>query len=123
MPPKKLNEISGMPQIVDALNGWGSKITLMKVTQAVVNGFVQQVTQELTFIGTIQPLSPKLLQLKPEGQRGFQWLQIHCYEGDLQLNDNDQITYSGDLYKIMGVLPYDLNNYREYHAIKDYQGP
>lgn len=125
MSPTPLNQYSGMPQISGVLDGWKKPITLMKIMQNVVNGIPVDVPQAINFEGTIQPLSPKLLSLKPEGQRGFAWLQIHAVSGSLNLNDNDRIqipVYDNKIYKVMGVLDYSLNGYIEYHAIEDYQG-
>jgi hypothetical protein len=121
MSTKPLNLGSGMPQMGPAFAGWAKALTLTKRVQVVTNALISYTTQNLNFRGTIQPLSPKLLALKPEGQRGWQWLQIHCFAGRLDLDDNDQIIYNGDIYKVMAILPYDLNNYIEYHLVKDYQ--
>lgn len=121
--PNKLNQLSGMPKMSAAFAGWFQSITLQVVTQTVgADHFVQQATKSVTFKGTIQPLSPKQIALKPEGQRAWTWLQIHCEGTNLTFQDNDIITYNGQNYKIMATRDYSLNNYIEYHAIQDYQG-
>lgn len=122
MSPKKLNQLSGMPQMGRAFAGWMKKITLQRRVQAIVDdGFQSYVDTDFTFDGVIQPLSPKQIMLKPEGQRAWTWLQVHCFSGNLNLNTNDQIIYNGDLFKVMAELDYSLNGYIEYHLIKDYQ--
>lgn len=75
----------------------------------------------ITFRGVIQPLQPKTIALKPEGQRAWEWLQIHCFSGPLNLDDDDQIIWQGRNYKVMGVYNYELNGYIEYHLVRDYQ--
>lgn len=142
------NRVSGMPQIGAAFAGWLQVITIKKRNQTVVDALVTygapatwdgsgdadawDVPGEtydkplppvtaITFKGTIQPLSPKLIALKPEGQRAWEWLQIHCFSGPLNLRNNDQIIYNGKDYKIMGINDYSLNGFIEYHAIEDYQ--
>ncbi len=110
-----------MPKITAAFNGWGSAITLQKVVQTVVNSFVTETITPVTFQGVIQPLSPRAIQLKPEGQRSFEWLQIHCYSSRVNLDNNDRIIYNGKRYKIMANNDYSNNNYIEYHAVKDYE--
>lgn len=141
-----LNIGSGMPQMGPAFSGWGSTITLYKRTQSVLDGLVnygdpsqwdqpeQQfdvpgesfdkpippITQ-IVFSGVVQPLNPKLIALKPEGQRAWEWLQIHCFSGQLNLDTNDVIIYNGKNFKIMAVNDYSLDNYVEYHCIFDYQ--
>lgn len=120
---KTLDQYSGMPQISDAFAGWLNTITLILITQLVSNnGFVSEVETPVTFEGVIQPLSPKSLILKPEGERAFEWLQIHCPSGSLTLQPKDKIICNGKRYKIMAQNDYNLDNYVEYHAIFDYQG-
>lgn len=114
---------SGMPQIRSALNGWTRRITCTRRAQTVKNdGFVKNIDKSFIFWGTIQPLSPNQIELKPEGQRSWQWYQVHCRTNDASLLlPNDIITYIGQTYKIMGQNDYSLNGMVEYHAIKDYQ--
>lgn len=117
-----LNMASGMPQMRAAFSGWAKTITLTKRTQGVANnGIVYDIDVNFTFKGTIQPLSPKSIILKPEGQRAWEWLQIHALAGSLNLNVNDQIVYNGRVFKVMAQNDYSLNNYIEYHVVRDYQ--
>lgn len=106
-----------------AFSGWFMPITINLVTQSVnaTTHFVTQVLKPVSFKGTIQPLSPKQIALKPEGQRAWAWLQIHCKGTTLPFTDNDIIQYAGQNYKIMATRDYSLNNYIEYHAVQDYQ--
>lgn len=131
-----------------AFAGWGSAITVFKRTQDVLDGLVNygnpsvwdQPEQQfdvpgesfdtpippftkITFNGVIQPLNPKLIALKPEGQRAWEWLQIHCFSGALNLDTNDVIIYNQKNFKVMGVNDYSLDGYIEYHCIRDYQDP
>ncbi len=122
MSPVPLNLQSGMPHVGRAFAGWSKTITLGKITQTVANGFVTDTIAPFTFQGVIQPLSAKSIYLKPEGQRAFEWLQIHCVAGSANLNTNDRIVYNGKTFKIMAQRDYSLDGYIEYHAIEDYQG-
>ncbi len=116
-----LNQISGMPKISRAFNGWETNITLARITQTISNGLVIETQSNITFKGTVQPLSAEEINLKPEGQRSWQWLDIHCRSGSLNLSTNDRIIYSESKYKIMAIKDYSLNGYIEYHAVKDYE--
>lgn len=119
---KALNKISNMPQIRAAFNDWTYDITLIKITQAVTDGILAQTEVPINFRGTVQPLSPEEVQLKPEGQRAWPWLQIHCISDfDTNLRINDRIQYADKKYKVMARLDYSLNNYVEYHLVEDYQ--
>jgi hypothetical protein len=103
------------------LSGWQSVITLVKITQTNTSGVITNNETEYSFKGTVQPLSTDQIQLKPEGQRSFEWLQVHCYAGDLDLATNDRVVYADRRYKVQGVRDYSLNGYIEYHLIQDYQ--
>ncbi len=118
---KKLNQMSGMPQMDFAFANWLNLISIIKVTQNVVDGFVEDTSEVIIFKGAIQPLKPNLIQLKPEGQRAFEWLQIHCFASSLNLVPNDRIIWQENKYKVMAQNDYSLNNYIEYHVIKDYE--
>lgn len=121
MTPKKINEISGMPQMGVAFNGWLNTITLKKITQEVKNGFVTDSEEDISFKGVVQPLSAKNLMLKSEGQRAFQWLQIHCFSTELNLKVNDRIKFKDKIYKLMNIWSWELNNFIEYHIVEDFQ--
>lgn len=117
-----LNNWSGMPQMNAAFAGWMKPITLTKRVQGIgETGLVGNLDTQFTFRGSIQPLSPKGIILKPEGQRAWEWLQIHCVRSDANLDVNDQIIYNGKIFKVMAQNDYSLNNYIEYHAVKDFQ--
>ncbi len=117
-----LNQSSGMPQMGAAFSGWEKPITLLKITQSVTDGFVTDTATTITLSGVIQPLGPQELKLKPEGQRSFEWLMIHCFTGSNNLATNDRVQYNGKNYKVMKTNDYSLNNYIEYHLIADYEG-
>jgi len=101
--------------------GWTSAINLLTIVQTIVDGLVVEVTTSVTFKGIIQPLNAQQLMLKPEGERSWQWLQIHAVEGSLNLKTNDKIQYNGFKYKVMGIWDYSLNGFIEYHIIQDYE--
>lgn len=119
--PKTLNNMSGMPQMGAAFSGWTQSMSVIVISQTVVDGLVVEKSTSRSFNGVIQPLGPKQLMLKPEGERGWQWFMIHCLDSTLDLDINDKIQYNGTLYKVMAVNNYQLNNYIEYHVIADYQ--
>jgi hypothetical protein len=118
---KTLDQLSGMPHMKAAFSGWTKSITLKVITQTVVDGFIEDASRDFTFQGTIQPLQTNKIILKPEGQRSWEWLQIHCITSSLDLKTNDRIEYGGRIFKIMAQNDYSLNNFIEYHAVADYQ--
>lgn len=114
---------SGLPQMSGAFSGWKTGLELVRVKQRIENGFVVDSREKFVYTGVVQPLSPKLLNLKPEGLRAFEWLQIHAQVGTLTLNldVNDIIERKGKRYKVMGKLDYSDMGFFEYHVVEDYQ--
>jgi hypothetical protein len=121
MPPKKINELSGMPQMSAAFGGWEKEISLIRITQTLTDGLITSATETLIVLATWQPLSPEAIALKPDGQRSWDWYDLHIEGGALLFETNDRVIYAGKTYKIMAVKDYTLNNYSEYHLISDYQ--
>lgn len=118
---KKLNEISGMPQIEAAFNGWLYPIKLGIVTQEIVNGDNIVTINYITFDGVVQPLTAEQLRLKPEGSRSFKWFMIHCFSSSLNLRTNDIILYKNEKYKVMGKWDWSLDGFIEYHICEEFQ--
>lgn len=96
---------------------WSKSITLVKITESIVNFEKQTVKQPITFKGVIQPLKAQALQAKPLYMRSYKWQQIHTTT-QLALTDGDQIIYTGITYKIDGVYDYMLNGFYEYHCVE-----
>ena len=120
--PKKLNQIQGMPKMSVAFSGWKSQITLVVLSNAInANGFNVPTETTISFRGTIQPLSAEALELKPDAQRSFEWLQIHVETSDPNytvLSVGDEIQYNDKPYRVKGKKDYTLNNYVEFHAME-----
>lgn len=117
-----LNTYSGMPQMNVAFSNWTLKISFDVVTQTIVDGFPVDTTVNYVVDGVWQPLSPEEIQLKPDGQRSWEWIDFHIRGKGVILKTNDLIVREGIRYKVMSVKDYRLNNYTEYHLIKDYEG-
>lgn len=117
-----LSNISGMPNVSGALRGWASSITLLKLT-VVITDFDEKVTatEDIVFNGVIQPLKLREIKYSEDGQRAWNWLQIHSFSGELNLLTNDRIVVKDIIYKIMGIFDYSRNGYIEYQIVKDYQ--
>lgn len=122
MPAKLLNQLSGMPQMGAAFSGWFVPIQIGKVTETIVDGLVSYAVALIRFRGVFQPFSQKQLMLKPEGQRSWQWVQIHAQAGSLNLENGDKIVYGDTRYKVMAQNDYSLNGFIEYHLVEDFQG-
>ncbi len=119
---RNLNQLRGTPQITSAMLGWASRLILVRIAQEIIDGFVQEIIQQIEFQGVVQPLSPKQIMLKPEGERAWTWLQIHIQANSpVKLTVGDKIMYNCERYKVMARLDYSANNYIELHCVQDFQ--
>lgn len=109
-----------LPNLTQAMTSWFQDITVNVITKTVVNFSLQEVRNEVTFEGVMQPLSAQDLKILPEAQRSWVWQQLHC-EPSLVLNLDDVIEYGGLSYRVMAKKDYLQYGYVEYHLAD--QGP
>ena len=109
-----------IPKIQFALNCWESPITMIKVTQSIVDMETVTSQEQISFKGVIQPLTGEALQIKPLEMRSWEWLMIHT-RTSVEIETDDLIEYKGKQYKVMVEKDYSLNNYFEYHLVKNYE--
>ena len=112
---------SGMPQMNTTLVGWEVPLTLVKIVQSVVEGDLQTTETQITFKGVWQPLKDEALELKPEGQRSWEWIWIHAQSSELDLNTADKVIFNNKRYKVIEKKDYGLNSFVEYQLCRDYE--
>lgn len=112
---------SGMPQMDTTLTGWEVPLTLVKITQSVVEGDLVTTEKRIRFRGVWQPLKDEALELKPEGQRSWEWIWIHAKASELNLETADKVLFLGRRYKVMQKKDYGLNSFVEYQLCRDYE--
>lgn len=112
---------NGMPNMANTLTGWEVPLSLIKITQSIVDGDVVKAQKRIDFLGVWQPLRDEELQFKPENQRSWSWYWIHAKSGTLNLQTQDKIIFQDKRYKVMAVKDYSLNGFIEYQVIRDYE--
>ncbi len=112
---------SGMPQMDTTLNGWEVPLTLVRVTQNVIDGELATTETTINFMGVWQPLKNEMLELKPEGQRSWEWVWIHAKSSELNLETADKVIFNSRRYKVMEKKDYGLNSFVEYQLVRDYE--
>jgi hypothetical protein len=117
---KTLSGLSGMPQMNNTLNGWEVPLTLVKVIQNVVEGDLVTTELKINFKGVWQPLKDEALELKPEGQRSWEWVWIHARASELNLETGDKVIFNNKRYKVTSKKDYTLNAFVEYQLCRDY---
>lgn len=112
---------SGMPQMDTTLVGWEVPLTLIKIIQNVIDGDLQTTETTITFKGIWQPLKNEALELKPEGQRSWEWIWIHAKSSELNLETGDKVKFKNKRYKVTEKKDYGLNSFVEYNLCRDYE--
>lgn len=112
---------SGMPQMNTTLVGWEVPLTLVKVVQSVTDGDLQTTETLINFKGVWQPLKDEALELKPDGQRSWEWIWIHAQRSELNLETADKVIFNNKRYKVMQKKDYGLNSFVEYQLCRDYE--
>ena len=111
---------SGMPQMSQTLTGWEVPLTLIKIIQGVDEGDLVYTEERINFMGVWQPLRDEQLELKPEGQRSWEWIWIHAKSGELNLETADKVIFQNKIYKVETKKDYSLNGFVEYHLCRDF---
>ena len=103
------------------LVGWEVPLVIIKITQNVIDGDLVTSEQTFNFRGVWQPLKDEALELKPEGQRSWEWIWVHARTSELNLETADKVIFQNKRYKVMTKKDYGLNGYVEYHLCRDYE--
>lgn len=112
---------SGQPNLRETLTGWEVPLTLIKITQDVIDGDLSTTETTYNFMGVFQPLSAEQLNLLPEGSRSWENVWIHCKSSQLNLETASKVIFNGKRYKITQKKDYGLNGYVEYMLIRDFE--
>jgi len=108
-----------VPDAGQSMRAWFQKLTLYHVKK-IINDFETSESKiPFTTSGVIQPLSGRKLEMKPEGQRSWDWLEVHCENG-LTLVPDEVIEYKGTKYRIMQTKNYSAYGYGYYEMVNDY---
>ena len=117
----RLCDLPSMPDNSQAVMRLLSPLIFEKLQVTNVNGLAQKVPIYIKTLASIQPLSARALAVKPEGQRNWQWLQLHTGT-NVDLKNNDRIKIKGTLYKVMAKYDYSRNGFFEFHVVLDFEG-
>jgi hypothetical protein len=106
------------PNVADAFSGWNGQVTLKVVDQTVSDFETVDVpiTRE-SVRGVLQPIPPRKLMVKPEGQRAWKWWTFWTKK-TLSLNailiDSD-----GKQFKVMSDTDYRQAGFNEYELAQE----
>ena len=115
--------MNNMPQVEQALEGWTVQFYADYKYQVQVDGEFVDVDQKQKIEAVWQPLKTQEILLKPEGQRNWDWQQMHVNANAyLPLMVGQRIYINNVYYKVMAKKDYSLNGYYEYHVVRDFGG-
>lgn len=105
------------PKMAEAFSGWGGAVTLKIVSRDQVD-FEETETlySDLTFTGVIQPIPPRKLMIKPEGERSWNWLTL--WSKQRLSNSNIIQDAQNRQYRVMSVTDWRGAGYFEYELVE-----
>ncbi len=119
---RPLNTQAGtVPDVSGALKDWFQPMVFETVVKTTVGFQVVEAGTEINFMGVLQPMSPRQLALKPEGQRAWTWLTLHA-DPVLTLKVDEVVTYLGRQTRVMSRKNYELYGFIEYTLAQDWTG-
>ena len=108
-----------MPNVSDAVMQFEETLQFTVVTKTVIDGDVAETSKTkpvLWFEGTLLPMNPRELLVKPEGERKFKWWTLFT---DLELHVDWIIKDEmGVVYRIMNSVDWRDAGYRQYQLIE-----
>jgi hypothetical protein len=96
-------------------------MTFTLIQKSVVNFQVVETPISINFWATLQPFTPRMLQLKPEGQRAWSWFTLHAEPGVI-LKVDDVVNYLNHQYRVMSKTNFELYGYVLYELVQDFTG-
>lgn len=112
---------SNLPNVSAAVVKWFQPMSFYRVTTSNVAYQSSEEMIETKTMGTWQPLKPREVFYKPEGQRAFSWCRLHALP-DFILLDDEVVIKDGIQYRVQGKWSYPEYGYVEYHLFEDYSG-
>lgn len=117
-----LNQQQGsVPNMAETLDGWMQPMNFKRLTKTVVNFVVQEISEDISTEGVIQPFKDEMLEIKSAGQRDWKWWKLHT-KPTAELDVDDVIVYLEKQYRVMQKKNYKLYGYFEYDLVEDYTG-
>ncbi len=116
-----LNANTGtVPNMSDALSDWYQPMTFGIITKTIIAFQSVESVVNLSFRGLWQPLTGRKLDMKPEGQRDWDWYMLHS-DIALNLKIDDIIIYLNIQYRVIAKKDYSLYKYQYYELISDWE--
>lgn len=109
------------PAVGGVLAGWKNTMTFRKITDTVVDGINVKTPADYPFEGVFQPMPPREIYFKSEGQRSWKWWQLWTTT-DYDINIGDDIEdFNGVIYRVVKSSGWGQAGYNQFDLVEDYQ--
>jgi len=108
------------PNMTAPLSGWTKTMVFKKVTDTIVDYENVKTLTDYPFEGVFEPMSPRELFFKPEGQRNWKWWTLWTRNG-IDVENGDIIEdFNGLRFKVMKSNDWSQAGYGQYDLLQDY---
>lgn len=120
-----VNQQTGtVPNMGSTILDWMQLLTFGLVTK-VLQGFqVSETVTNISFYGIVQPLTGRELLMKEEGQRKWNWIQVHAQalpnSAIFNLGIDDTVLFNSKQYRVAKRMDYAIYSYIYYELVEDY---
>lgn len=104
-----------LPNLATAVMAWTQPFTFERITKAIVDFELVETRSLTAFTGVVAPLKQTDLEIKPEGQRQWRWLEIHSTT-NLEFALDDRFVFKGKMYRVMAVNDWADYGYFRYEV-------
>lgn len=94
-------------------------MTLLLLSNNIVNFRTSLIRTEIKTMGVFQPLVEDKIEQNPEGQRDWATHSLHSLP-NLFAKVNDRVVFDDITYKVMSRKDWRINGYMYYELIEDY---
>lgn len=115
-----VGDTNGLPNVSAAVVKWFKPLSFVLITKENIVGHVSESGVEVNTLGVWQPLNARQVSYKPEGQRDWDWIQMHCLP-DVVLKMDDVVVRNRS-YRVNAIKDYRQYGYIEYHLVEDVSG-
>lgn len=116
-----LEAATSTPSMRSALIGWNRPILIELITTKINDlGIAEKVSRPISTTGTLQPMRPREVALKPEGFRAWRWFCLHT-TNEIGLKPEDRVVRKGIPYRVMSSMGYEDYGFFKYELVQDYQ--
>lgn len=116
----KKNLSGSIPDVEDALSDWLKAMKIGVVTKTISDFQLSESIEYIDVLAVLQPFTTKQLQIKPEGERSWEWQTLHIKGTHREFCLDDQVYIDGMKFRIMQKFEWQRYGFIEYQIIQDF---